>query len=148
MMHKCITRKCTLLWRDNKMAVCSYCNTRLSVTQSWWIFSRSQSPQNNIISLTHWGRDKSTPFRRRHFQMHFLEWKCINLIDISLKFVPEGRINNIQALVQIMAWCWLGDKPLSELMMVSLLTHICVTQPQWVNDSMVQTARGLGRSIG
>ena len=21
-----------------------------------------------------WGRDKWTPFRRRHFQMHFLEW--------------------------------------------------------------------------
>ena len=32
-----------------------------------------------------------------------------------------------------MAWCWPGDKPLSEPMMVSLLTHICVTRPQWVN---------------
>ena len=30
------------------------------------------------ISLTHWGRDKWPPFSRRHFQMHFLEWKCIN----------------------------------------------------------------------
>ena len=28
--------------------------------------------------LTHWGRDKWTPFRRRHFQMHFLERKCLN----------------------------------------------------------------------
>ena len=28
--------------------------------------------------LTHWGRDKWTPFRRRHFQVHFLEWKCLN----------------------------------------------------------------------
>ena len=28
--------------------------------------------------LTHWGRDKWTPFRRRHFQMHFLQWKCLN----------------------------------------------------------------------
>ena len=28
--------------------------------------------------LTHWGRDKWTPFRRRHFQMHFLEWKYLN----------------------------------------------------------------------
>ena len=28
--------------------------------------------------LTHWGRDKWTPFRRRNFQMHFLEWKCLN----------------------------------------------------------------------
>ena len=28
--------------------------------------------------LTHWGRDKWTPFRRRHFQLHFPEWKCLN----------------------------------------------------------------------
>ena len=32
-----------------------------------------------------------------------------------------------------MAWCRSGDKPLFELMMVSLLMHICVTRPQWVN---------------
>ena len=53
-------------------------------------------------------------------------------IKISLKFVPKGPINNIPALVQIMAWRRSGDKPLSEPMMVSLLTHICVTRPQWV----------------
>ena len=53
---------------------------------------------------------------------------------ISLKFVPQVRINNIPALVQIMAWRRSGDKPLSEPMMVSLLTHICVTRPQWVNS--------------
>ena len=49
--------------------------------------------------------------------------------NISLKFVPKVRINNIRALVQIMAWRRPGDKPLSEPMMVSLpssqyiLTH-------------------------
>ena len=32
-----------------------------------------------------------------------------------------------------MAWPYPGDKPLSELMMVSLLTHISVTRPLWVN---------------
>ena len=53
-------------------------------------------------------------------------------IKISLKFVPKGPINNNSALVQIMAWRRSGDKPLSEPMMVSLLTHICVTRPQWV----------------
>ena len=31
-----------------------------------------------------------------------------------------------------MAWCPPGDKPLSESMMVSLVTYICVTRPQWV----------------
>ena len=32
-----------------------------------------------------------------------------------------------------MAWRRPGDKPLSEPMMVSSPTHICVTRPQWVN---------------
>ena len=54
-------------------------------------------------------------------------------IKISLKFVPKGAINNILALVKIMAWRRAGDKPLSEPMMVSLPTHIYVTRPQWVN---------------
>ena len=69
-------------------------------------------------------------------------FKCISLnenvrisIKISLKFVPKGPINNNLALVQIMARLWSGDKPLSEPMMVSLLTYICITptRPQWVN---------------
>ena len=51
-------------------------------------------------------------------------------IKISLKFAPKGPINNIPALVQIMAWRRPGDEPLSEPMMVSLLAHICVTRPQ------------------
>ena len=34
-------------------------------------------------------------------------------IKFSLKFVPKGPINNIPALVQIMAWRRPGDKPLS-----------------------------------
>ena len=53
-------------------------------------------------------------------------------IKISLKFVPTGPINNIPALVQIMAWRRRGDKPLSEPMV--LPTHSCVTRPQWVNS--------------
>ena len=34
-----------------------------------------------------------------------------------------------------MAWHQSGDKPLSEAMVVSLLTHICVTGPQWVKKT-------------
>ena len=33
-----------------------------------------------------------------------------------------------------MAWRRTGDKPLSEPMVVSLLTHNCVTRPQWVKN--------------
>ena len=49
-------------------------------------------------------------------------------IKMSLKFVPKVQIDNIPALIQIMAWCWLGDKPLSGPMMDILLTLICVTR--------------------
>ena len=65
--------------------------------------------------------------RPRQYCRHFTDdiFKCIFmnenvwiLIKISLKYVPKVRINNIPALVQIMAWCRLGDKPLSEQMMV------------------------------
>ena len=40
------------------------------------------------------------------------------IIQISLKYVPMGPINNNPALVQIMAWRQRGDKPLSEPVMV------------------------------
>ena len=80
--------------------------------------------------------------RTRQDGRHFPDdiFKCIFLnenvdisIKISLKFVPKCPINNISSLVQIMAWRRPGDKPLSEPVMASLLTHICVTRPQWVN---------------
>ena len=67
------------------------------------------------------------------FKYIFLNENVWISIKISLKFVPKGWINNIPALVSIMAWRCPGDKPLSEPMMVGLLTHICVTRPQWVN---------------
>ena len=54
--------------------------------------------------------------------------------EISLKFVPKGPIIIIPAWVQIMAWRRPGDKSLSEPIMVSLLTHVCVTRAQWVKS--------------
>ena len=76
----------------------------------------------------------------RHFADDIFKYIFLNEnvwipIKISLKFVPKGRINNIPALVLIIAWRRPGDKPLSETMMVSLPTHICVTRPQWVKNT-------------
>ena len=56
----------------------------------------------------------------------------------SMKFVRRDSINKILASVQIMAWRRPGDKPLSGPMMVDLLTHICVTWPQWVKPQRPQ----------
>ena len=96
--------------------------------------------------------------RPRQNGRHFADaiFKCIFLnenawisLEISLKFVLKVRINNIPTLVQIMAWRRPGDKPSSEPVMVSLLTHICITRPQWVNlcwlygvDSKQMTSNG------
>ena len=67
------------------------------------------------------------------FNSIFLNENVCIPIKISLKFVPKGPINNIPLLVQIMAWRRSGDKPLSEPMVTNSLTHLCVTQAQWVN---------------
>ena len=64
-------------------------------------------------------------------------FKCIFLnenvwisIKISPKFVSNGPIINIPALVQIMAWRRPGDKTLSEPMMVRSLTGECKSCPR------------------
>ena len=54
-------------------------------------------------------------------------------IEISLKFVLTGSINNIPAFLRLMAWRRPVGKPWSEPTMNSLLTHICGTWPQLVN---------------
>ena len=67
----------------------------------------------------------------------FLNENVWILIKISLNFAPMVWINDIPALVQIMAWHQPGDEPLSEPMMVSLLMLICITRPQWVNCAYI-----------
>ena len=93
-----------------------------------------------------WGqlidRDANT-LRPRQNGRHFPDdiFKCIFLnenawllVKISPKFVPKFPMNNIPALVQIMASRRPGAKPLSEPTTVSLLMNICVTWPQLVKS--------------
>ena len=87
---------------------------------------------NENVSISLRPRQNSPHFPDDIFKWIFFNENAWILIKISLKFVPKGQINNIHALVLIMAWRWPGDKPLSEPMMVSLLTFICVTRPQTV----------------
>ena len=80
----------------------------------------------------------------RHFPDDIFKWIFFNenvwiSIYISLKFVPRGPINNITTLVQVRAWRRSGAKPLSEPVMVRLLTHICVTWPQLVKRQATST---------
>ena len=47
----------------------------------------------------------------------FFDEDYCSLIKISLKFVSTGTINNMLALVQMIASYQIGNKPLFELMM-------------------------------
>ena len=110
-----------------------------------WLDYQMQEQDKNVIFnyaliIFVWNGSMVNILRSRQNGHHFSDiFKCI-LFDenvwishkISLKFVPDVRINNIPALVQIMAWHRPGNKLLSKPMMLSLLTHICVTPPQWL----------------
>ena len=94
-----------------------------------------------VLAYSSYSTRRVNTLRLRQNCCHFTDniFKCILLkenawisLNISLKFVPRVWIDNIPALVQIMAWRRLGDKPLSEPMMVCLLMHICVDGPQWI----------------
>ena len=108
-----------------------------------WIYSKSDSSFiQNMIKVQFRGPQSSAKrvdtdnikaylptitMRPRQNGRHFADdiFKCIFLNEnfrishkISLKFVSEGPIDNIPALVQIMAWRWPGNKPLSDSIMI------------------------------
>ena len=56
----------------------------------------------------------------------FLNEKLWTLIEISLKFVSKGPIDNNPALVQIMACRQIGNKPLSKPILI------------WIADAYMQ----------
>ena len=54
-------------------------------------------------------------------------------IKISLKFIPEGSINNKSVLFQVMAWRRQATSYYLNQCWPSFLTHICGTRGRWVN---------------
>ena len=130
-----------------QLSLLSWCLILLVIRPKYWLLITclpaalalsSTWPSTVIASIT-----KVNTLRPRQNGRHFPDdiFKCIffneNLwisLKISLQFVPKVRNNNVPALVQIMAWRRPDNKPLSEPMMAYLLTHICVTRPQWVKQ--------------
>ena len=116
-------------WNHHSLALSHWndlshlCFSELVIQILWYAFNTLRPTQN--------GRH----FRDAIFKCIFFNenvWICLNIL---LKFVPKVKSNNITTLIQKVAWHRPGNKPLSEPMMASLLTHICVTLPQWVELS-------------
>ena len=99
------------------------------------IWNHTTSPRRQLVNTLK-PRQNGCHFADDTFKRMFMNENASILIRILLKFVPKVWINNIPALVQIVAWRRPGDKPLSEPMMVSLPTHLCLTWPQWVNPDV------------
>ena len=121
-----------LIWWRHKMK--AFCASLVTLT--WRNCNRDKHLLLRLcVSLTHKSRNKIVPiWQATFFKCLFYAYNARISLKISLKFVPKVLINIIPALVQIMAWSRQRDKPLSEPIMVSLLTHICSTWPQLVKE--------------
>ena len=51
------------------------------------------------------------------FKFNFVNENVSISLKIPLNFFPKGPIDNKWSLVQVMAWCRTGDKPLHEPIM-------------------------------
>ena len=99
----------TLLRR--KLGTLRYIASTSRLILSWLL-------KSSTASLTHWDHDKMAAILADNiFKCIFLNENDRIVISISLKFVPRSPIDNKAALVQVMAWHWTGDKPLSEPML-------------------------------
>ena len=81
--------------------------------------------------LMHLPLDKMVAISQKTFSNAvFINENFCVLIPISLKFIPKGPIDNKSSLVQVMAWCQTGNKPLSEPMMTQFTdTYMWHTGP-------------------
>ena len=84
--------------------------SQMNLTNIMWHYIRRYCIYD-VEAETKW-----PPFCRLHFYIHFLISFFSTLIKISMTFVAKGIINHVQTLIEIMVWCRLDNKPLSESM--------------------------------
>ena len=142
-------------WQDTLDIICITCSGIFSCTFLFVLLIL----MHKHITLTTWGPEQDKQKEQQHLAMHSLNtlgrdkmddisqttfsnaFSWMKMFEYRLKFHGNLFLRTqstiFQHLVQIMAWRRPGDKPLSEPMMVSLPTHVCVTRPQWVKRSII-----------
>ena len=105
------------------------CNTHclgLCKIQNDWTTEMDVMGKQFSMTLTHWGREKMATILQTIFSNAFSLNGYAWISFHSVNFVPNSLIDNKPALVQIMAWRWSGDKPLSEPMMALFIdAYMC-----------------------
>ena len=108
-MNKLLSKQWWCWWFETPLRpLWFHCNEQVH----WW---QSLSPLWKDSFICPW--TKWPPFRRRHFQMHFREWKSLYFAS---KFLPRGPVNNKSELVEVRAWRRTGDTPLPQPMPTQL----------------------------
>ena len=101
-------------WQATVVAIniCDDIQIRLCFIYKCW---RHRAGSNHSISrpvifpggiqrLTHWDWYKTTSFADGIFESNFVYEHCRALIEIWLRFVPKGTVNNYPRFVQKMGW--------------------------------------------
>ena len=98
----------------------------------------------NQYSLTHWGPDKmEKTLCRQHFQMHFLELKCLNFHSNLIEICFWESSWQKSAMVHVIAWHQTSCERLPE----SKLTKIHNTM--WLHQATIElTHCGLATPYG
>ena len=132
-------KHCVLLLRDSQHRLtfldiyrffCLYIGLEFIITVS----ADAQGSKVSLAINSSLPGQNSSRFANDIFKCIFLNEKFCISIWISLKFVPEGAIHKKRALVQVMAWRGVGNKPLPEPVLIQFTDeYICVTKGRWVN---------------
>ena len=112
----------------------------IRLTQCQWSNLEGYGKMDHMNPLlTHWNRDKMDAIFQTTFSNAF-SWMKMYKFRLRFHWIlfPKVPIKNIPSLVRIMAWRRSGEKPLSEPMMISLLTNIFVTRPLWVHYKSIK----------
>ena len=97
----------------------------------WFTARQYEDESNRVPSIYIEDETKWPPISDAILKYIFFNENIHISIQILQKLPLKSPIDNISAFVQLMTLRRPGAKPSFEPMVFSLLTHICVTRPQW-----------------
>ena len=107
-------------------------NTNTNTNTPAKIWSNTNTNTNTAhqiqIQIHNEAKTKLPPFWRWPIQIHCIVRRLFYLFKFYWKLFPKFQSTIRPALVHIMAWHWVGNKPLSDQWWPGLLMHKCITR--------------------
>ena len=110
-------------------------NTNTNTPVKIWSNTNTNTAHQIQIQIHNEAETKLRPFYRWNIKIYcIVTEKMVLFIQVSLKIISKGPIYNKPTLVQIIAWRWVGNKPLSDQWWPGLLMHKCHQSPVISDD--------------